>query len=40
MGRQLLLLASASILVVATGHLIYHYLLFSEQVLRCILFLF
>jgi len=38
MTRQLLLIASFSILVLAAGNLLFHYLLFSEQVMRSIMF--
>jgi len=37
-ARQLILLGSASLLVAALGHFGFHYLLFSEQLLRYILF--
>jgi len=38
MARQWLLLGSVSLLVLATGHLVYHYLLFGEQLVRLIFF--
>lgn len=38
MARQWLLLGSISLLVLAAGHLVYHYLLFSEQLARLIFF--
>ena len=38
MARQLVLLGSASLLVIAAGHFLFHYLLFSEQLVRFFLF--
>jgi hypothetical protein len=38
MARQCLLLASLSLLVLATGHLLFHYLLFTEQLVHRIFF--
>jgi hypothetical protein len=37
-ARQALLLTSAAVLVLAAGHLVFHYLLFSEQVARLMFF--
>jgi hypothetical protein len=38
MARQLVLFGSISLLVVALGHFCFHYLLFSEQLIRFFLF--
>jgi hypothetical protein len=37
-ARQALLLISATLLVLAAGHLAFHYCLFSEQVARLMFF--
>jgi hypothetical protein len=37
-ARRLLLLGSLSLLVLAAGHFLFHYLLFSEQLVRLFLF--
>jgi len=38
MARQWLLLGSVSLLVLAAGHFVYHYLLFTGQLARLIFF--
>jgi hypothetical protein len=38
MIRQTVLIGSVSLLVFAAGHLVFHYLLFTEQLVRLFLF--